>query len=1041
MKGGFANARLVRSAFMRLIDLLKRTPFGSLTGIVVLSLVVSTERPQAAEPGASQTFTVHQGTNFAAAISPDGARIVIDMQGDLRILPARGGKAVPLATLSGEARLPSWSPDGKLIAFQYYIGEQWHIYTLRADGTGLHQVTYGACDDREPTWLPDGRTIVFSSDRSGNFDIWQVAIDGSGLVRLTTGPGEKYYPSVSPNGAGIAFVAGDADPVSRQVTNPTLKIRSSDGAVRTILTANDNIALPSWSPDGRFLAYMSYLSNGLPEHSVSTGLHVAAVADGSVTQVSKDGEDVFISRPQWLRDGGLLYTADGEIKRSHRAGAPDVISFSAEFTVAPAKPYVRKVHDFTSREPRQAKGILHPVVSPDGMHIAFTALGDLWLLNMGDPHPLRLTNDPFVKLQPAWSPDGRTLAYVSDRRGTGIMDLYVRDMKSGAERRLTETVESLEGPVFSPDGTKIAVTMLSSDNWHANYPYVFNLKTGELKRVYDWLFNPSIASWSRDGKTLNYVALLPSSHRFRYGLNEIIQVPLDGSAARFVTPTPGKSLGIRAKDGAIISPDGHHMAFVEDGTLWTVAINDNGTFISTPRRMTNDLADEPSWIGDSKSIVYLSGYQLKRIFLDDAHIEDIPLELQWQPAIPRGRKVVHVGRLFDGRNLAYRDNVDVVIDDNVVTAVVPHKDNWPGAELIDASNKVVIPGMFENHIHDFAINGEPVGRIALGFGITSIREPGCDPSEGVEEREAWASGRRTGPRLFTTGLIEGARIFYPMSLPVTSAVGLELEMERARLLDLDFIKTYERLDSPFQKRVIEEAHQIGIPVTSHDLYPSAMFGIDAVEHLNTQDRIVAGDRLSLTGKLYEDVEQILLHGGLFDVPTVVGADTNVGAYYLQLDGRAFKDLKQLKLLPARVLTSRYWKRAMSGDPQSIMPALLKLSADPLTRIHHDGIITPPGTDASYTNLGFGIVTELRFYVDAGFSPAEALRAATLESARLNQVEDKLGSIEPGKLADLVVVEGDPLKDILDVLNVDTVIKDGRVFTFSQLAAGAQPGQH
>lgn len=975
------------------------------------------------------TFTVAEGTNFAAAMSPDGARIAIDLQGELRTLPAGGGKAVPILDLTIEARLPAWSPDGSLIAFQGYQGGYWHIFVVRPDGSGLRQVTYGAADDREPAWSPDGATILFSSDRAGNFDIWSVGLNRAAVVALTRAPEDESYPAPSADGRQLAFVA-DTGAV-REV-----RVRSGDGVAKAVFSSPEQTALPSWSADGRSLAVVTYTAGRLGRAGGSA-LRVIDVAGGQATTASAPGEDVFIVRPQWLGGGDLLYTADGKIKHRGKQTA-QVIPFSAEFTVRPAGAYARKVQDFTSTAPKPAKGIMHPVVSPDGKHIAFTALGDLWLLKVGDPKPVRLTDDPFADIEPAWSPDGAKLAFTSDRRGVGTMDLYVRDMRTGRDERLTETVESVSAPVFSPDGQKIALTMLASDDWHANYPHVLDLKTGELKKIHEWAFKPSVASWSADGKSVNYVVLEAQSRRFRHGLNAVLRIPIDSGPDRYLTPTPGRSLGIRAKSGAILSPDGRHVAYSQDGVLWTVPVNAAGEFAGSSRRMTNDLADEPSWTGDSKAVVFLSAERLKRVRLDDGRIDDIPLSLTWTNAIPKGRTVVQAGRLFDGANLTYRSNVDIVIDGNVIREIVPRRAAWPGARVIDATGKTVMPGMFENHIHNFIINGEQTGRIALAFGITSVREPGADPSEGVEAREAWASGRRAGPRLFTTGLIEGPRQYYPMSLPVSSMAGLDLELARAERLDLDFIKTYERLDNAHLDHVVQTAHTLGLPVTSHDLYPAAAYGVDAIEHLVTGDRLIAGDRLSLSAKLYDDVLQLYVRAGIQVVPTVAGGDPSIGAFYLRRDGRAFAKVKQLKLLAPRVLSSRYLKSALAetglADPAGRAPA-----DNPITRLKQAGVSMPPGTDTSFFNLGFGIVSELRHYVEAGFTPAEALRAATLESARLNHVEDRLGSLEPGKLADLVVVDGDPLANILDVLNVDLVMKDGRAYRFEELAAGARLG--
>jgi Tol biopolymer transport system component/imidazolonepropionase-like amidohydrolase len=981
----------------------------------------------AAPPALAETrsFSVDEGTNFAAALSPNGKSIVIDLQGELRILPAKGGAASYLVELPDEARLPAWSPDGQWIAFQHFSAGHWRIFIIARDGTGLRQLTQGMSDDREPVWSADGKAIFFSSDRAGNFDIWKVGLDSGAPEQLTKSQAEEYFPAVASDGR-LAFVSASQD-------DQTLMLRE-DGKDRALLSSKNDLVGPVWNPDGSRLAYVEYRQNNEGRDAGMSALNMVDPATGAITRQTGEREDVFTGRPQWRADGGLLYAADGKIRTRRGAAAKDIL-FTARFAVERPEPYRFKRQEFLSAAPQAAKGIMSPVVSPDGREIAFVALGDIWLLTIGKAQPERLTDDPWVDIDPTWSPDGSKLAFASDRRGNGIMDIYVRDIKTGREERVTETEESLTAPVFSPDGKSLAVSMLDHGDWHANTLHVLDLGTRQLRKLDEAQFKPSPPRWLPDGSAIASVALDYISKRYRKGLNEVRLVPLDGSPPHFVSPTPGVALGIRSANGISWSPDGSQAAFVEDGVLWSAATTPDGNFNGTPRRLTSDIADYPSWTADSKAIVFASVDKLKRFNIDDGSVDDIPLALDWTPHRSKGRKVIRAGRLFDARSLDYRTNVDILVENNVIKEIAPRRADWSDVEIVDASDKTVIPGLFENHIHNFIINGEITGRVALSYGVTSIREPGTDPSEGRESKEAWASGRRIGPRLFTTGLIEGGRVYYPMSFPVRSPAALELELDRAARYDVDFIKTYEQLDAPFLKRTIEFAHKLGIPVTSHDAYPAARFGADAVEHLTARDRASIGDRQSALGNIYQDVAQIYAQSGMAVVPTAIGGSMRTGGYYLQQAGRSMIDLPQMKLLPERFRNSRQIAGAVVPGKSAFDARLLAESTAPLRTLIAAGVSIPTGTDTAFYNIGFGIFGEMCYYVEAGMTPAQAIQQATIESARLNHVDDLLGTIEPGKLADMVIVAGDPLARITDLVNISAVVKDGEVYTLDRLLAG------
>src|SRR5262245_58726855 len=155
-------------------------------------------------------LTLHEGTNIAAALSPDGRTIVFDLLGTLWTMPARGGTAKAITDIFLDARQPSWSPDGRRIAFQAYRDSTWQIWTINADGGDLKPVTSSPYDDREPVWSPDGRALAFSSDRGGSYDIWLLTLASGDLRRVTAAPSNEFMPSWR-SATDVAFVSDRRD--------------------------------------------------------------------------------------------------------------------------------------------------------------------------------------------------------------------------------------------------------------------------------------------------------------------------------------------------------------------------------------------------------------------------------------------------------------------------------------------------------------------------------------------------------------------------------------------------------------------------------------------------------------------------------------------------------------------------------------------------------------------------------------------------------------------------------------------------------------
>jgi Tol biopolymer transport system component/imidazolonepropionase-like amidohydrolase len=971
---------------------------------------------RSAAPDGTVDVTVHEGTSMAIALSPDKRTLVLDLQGTLWTLPVTGGTAKRLTDEYNDARQPAWSPDGKRIAFQGYRDGTWRIWTVAPDGSDLKAVTSGSFDDREPHWSPDGTSIAFSSDRSGNYDVFVLDVASGRVRQVTKDPANDFLPTWSPDGREIAFV-------STRTAAPGVYATTVDGHERLVSAVEGSAGAPSWAPDGKQVLF-SVLPGGGFNPTGQTHLMLG-------TQPIASGEDYFPFRAQWLSADEFLYPADGAIKRrSLKSGSVGAVPFTATLRVKPPA-YTRRKRDFDSTAPQSVKGIIRPVVSPDGKQLAFAALGDIWTMPLGGT-PARLTDDAFVDTDPAWSPDGTRIAFSSDRAGG--MDIWIRDLKTGADRRLTSLPNADMAAAWSPDGKTIA--FISNADFEQGEVYVVPSEGGEPRRILERSFGVGYPSWSPDGKYVITPAFKPYSSRYREGMNYYNVVPVSGAAARTVVPSLHLPVGKRAGDGPAWSPDGKMLAFVTNDYLFVMPVTPTGDPAGPPRQITRELADSISWAGPNQ-VLYMATDRLKLVTVADGTTRDIAVDLTWRRKIPTGRMVVHAGRLIDGRQQTARTDMDVVIEGHRIRSVEPHRADLHTGTLVDASGQSVMPGLIEGHGHQLLEDGTLFGRVHLAYGITTVRSPGAVPYEGIEGRESIESGRRVGPRVFMTGyLLDGWRPYYPIATTAPNEAVVDMEVERARRLEYDLLKTYVRLPDLLQKRAIEGAHRIGIPTSSHEIYPAALSGADSVEHTGATSRRGYSPKQSGMGRSYEDVIQIIAASRMTITPTVA-----LGGYQAAIAGdpSILQDPRMRQLQPAWVQTAgggggrggRGRQGSVAGDADPLH-TFVERSAKTLRDLLHAGVPIVAGVDAPLVPYGAALHTEIAAYVEAGFTPFQALQTATVNTAALLNAGDDLGTIEPGKLADLVIVDGNPLVNIRDTSKVRKVIKDGELFTIEDL---------
>jgi len=984
----------------------------------------------ASSTSAQTTVVVTEATNSAATVSPDRRTIVMDVQGVLWSFDFSGGSGRQLTDPLLEAARPDFSPLGDLIAFQAYAGGTFHIWVMRPDGSGVRQVTSGHGDDREPRFSPDGKKLAFSSDRAfnGSYDIWVVDLGSGALTQWTNTGGvttpptpasvDEFEPTWSPDGKKIAFVVGSG------ANGTTIQARDAAGA-QTVLAAaapGTRVNSPSYSPDGTRVAYLQFGSN--KSNLMVNQVKVAAT------------DDAFPFFPQWLSNDQLLYTADGKIRTTVvSTGATSEIPFEVRFTLN-RPPYRHKRFDFDSDRPKQALGIVGPALSPDGKRVAFGALNQIWVMEIGR-RPRAVTGGLYYKTDPAWSPDGTKIAYASDKSGK-TMDLYVLDWRTGLERRVTALDGSAEvSPAWSPDGRFLAY----QDQNGATF--TVEIDTGVVKQVILPLFAPGKPTWHSSGKTIAVAALKPYTRRFREGTSQVLTVDVATGALTYTALAPWESFSTRGEDGPVYSPDGTALAAVMHSQLYVIPVDANGVPNGPAQKINHEVTDAPTWSGDSRSLLYLSNGKLRLISRNGGQPQTVPLDLSWRPAQHEGRVTIHAGRLWDGTGPDVLTNVDIVVEDQRIQSIQPHGDRRldadddaeDGGRFIDASNQTVVPGIWESHTHQYIegkFYGDRLGRLWMAYGVTSLQSVGDPAYRAPETREAYAAGARVGPRYFSTGeALDGERVFYNFMRPIMTEQQLQLEFSRAKALDYDMVKTYVRLSHAWQKLAIENAHSsLGVFTGGHYMMPQLAEGGEGMTHVSATTRTGWAYTRSSAGISYHDMTDLFrMSVGAFDISTTFNSA-------LYAEDPAMVEDRRLVILnvpwdQAALIAKR---NAAVATPQTVSLDSLRKEEDTFKRIQLGGGTMLAGTDSPLDNVATALHLNLRAQVKFGLAPWQALQSATLKPARMFNVESDLGTVERGKLADLTFVNGDPLTDIKQLANVAAVMKGGQYYNTADLMA-------
>ena len=968
-------------------------------------------------PGPTKHITVemHEGTNMAAVPSPDNKRMVLSLQGGLWIIPASGGTATKITPWDVESTQPVWSPDGEWIAFQNYsTAANFAIWVVKPDGSELHALTSGPFDDREPSWYPDSSRVIFSSDRSNDkqYKIWSVTLGGA-LQQLTTGTGAESNPVVSPDGTKIAFV---------DTANTIYTMPANLSAAPTQFGSGN---YPQWAPNSLNLVYQDTAGN-------------LVVNGNEVT----NGEDMFPFPVQFMGANEFVYTASGKIRTRNANGSNlQDVAFSATqvlrrpiITPLPTRP------SLGAMTPQPVKGINGPVISPDGQRVAFIALNDLWMMKIGHDEdrdfnrrstaPVRLTNDTDRDVDPRWTADGRFIYWSTDKNNAGNLAVDKIDVVTLQRTRVAAIQGvSMIQPTLSPTGDRFAYSTGSG------VTEVMDIATrARTQLVAELSPQPQVGrpSWSPDGTKIMVTDNDRVNPRFREGYDKLRVIDIATKTATWypVGPEPA-TISDRTEGAAVWAPDGTKVAFTSESVLKVMPTNPDGAPSGPAVQITDEVSDMPTWQADSQTLLYMSAGKLKKIRVDGTGQQEVPIRMTYTPAAPTGTTIIHAGQLWWGGSPVMERNVDIIIKGNRIAAIEPHHFNrpqTPGTTFVDASQQTVLPGLWDPHFHPLNVyQGSQFNLVwaaMFAYGFTSVQSVAGPIYAATEIREALDAGNLIGPRLFTsTPLYEGNRVSYDMSRAVPNAHVADLEATRFAAVDIDWVKTYVRDPIPAMRRFAAAAQRMGIPSGTHLLYPGYSTGIQGLTHLQATQRMGYGWAKSPKGVAYQDVNALVGLGEVHLTETL-SANQLAAQSPILLGGDRFNVLMPipyvsnlLSLTPATPAQIAAIKVATDDDARAI-------AAGALFAIGTDVPLNPPGVTNHSNLMALGL----------SMSNYQALQSMTINAAKIAYKEKDLGTVEVGKLADLTIVDGDPLQDLKYAAAVHYVVKNGVVYTLDQIIA-------
>ena len=1049
------------------------------------------------KPARKVSFTTDEGTWLSLDVSPDGKTIAFELLGDIYTLPIEGGKAKLIDGGMSFDSQPRFSPDGQWIVFLSDREGSENVWIMKTDGSGAKQVSKDPQNEfASPTWDPSGKYIYVSKTKFGigPREIWMYHVDGGSGVQITK---SKPTPTTrredrtsdmgvvaSQDGRYLYYAERKRD-FSYNSMFPLWQIKRKDrktGDEDTLIEQPRSAMRPGLSPDGKFLLYVT-------RHETESGLRLRNLETGEDRwvryPVTRDDQEAIFSRDLFpgyaFLPGGkeIVYNQDGKIRRLNLdSGAESLIPFNADVSedLGPKLDFPQKVN----QGPVKVRLIHDPVESPDGKKLAFSAMTHLYTLDLPGGKPQRLVAPSnSTEFQPAWSPDGKWIAYVSWSSEGG--QLWKVPASGGTAVQLSKSLAVYSNPVFSPDGTRI---VLLRGNAYERENDGFDSGQSD---------HPDLVWISADGGEPNLI--LPArgaggphfTHEkdriYVYTPGGLVSLRFDGTDRRTHLIVKGSGLYFADEpvpaDDLVPSPDGQWVLAHVMNQLYVIAMPPVGgepptVSVASPavplKKITDIGADYYGWADDGKTITWAVGASYfreplsaisfeppkdekkegdqasdaandqkgsagaaaadtkddqsaakkeeKKFKEKEKDVQEIAVTLEMPRKTPQGTIVLRGATVVTMKGDEVLKDADIVVANNRITRVGPKGAVPAGAKVFDVKGKTITPGFIDTHAHWFEIKRGILDTqnwaflANLAYGVTA----GLDVQTGTNDMFAYEDLVDTGDILGQRAFSTGPGVFSDNNFQSEDEVKGVLTKYRD-YYGTHNIKSYLVGTRKQRQYMVEACKEL-------EMMPTTEGALDLkLDLTHVLDGFHGNEHTLPVTPLYKDVLEMFAQSGISETPTlIVNYGGPFGEDYWYEYSEVHDNSKLNHFTPHRILDQKTKRRpAWFRKDEYEFP---KLAAQ-VTKLERAGGLVGVGSHGQLQGLGYH--WEMWMLASGGMTPMEVLRCATLNGSRIVGRPAELGSIEPGKLADLIIFDRNPLDDIHNTNTIHWVMKNGELF--------------